>query len=89
MRYPASEKAEIIQLVEQSHLPAKRTLDKLSIPASHVLSLWTALPLQVDFDLICLARCKHLSGVIRSDQGAQMGNPLAPASTAGRPRGPR
>jgi hypothetical protein len=24
MRYPASEKAEIIQLVEQSHLPAKR-----------------------------------------------------------------
>ena len=31
MRYPASEKAEIIQLVEQSHLPAKRTLDKLGI----------------------------------------------------------
>jgi len=24
MRYPASEKAEIIELVEQSHLPAKR-----------------------------------------------------------------
>ena len=24
MRYPASEKLEIIQLVEQSHLPAKR-----------------------------------------------------------------
>ncbi len=32
MRYPASEKAEIIELVEQSHLPAKRTLDKLRIP---------------------------------------------------------
>ena len=32
MRYPASEKAEIIQLVEQSHLPARRTLDKLGIP---------------------------------------------------------
>jgi putative transposase len=32
MRYPASEKAEIIQLVEQSHLPAKRTLDKLGVP---------------------------------------------------------
>src|SRR5258706_5151586 len=32
MRYSASEKAEIIQLVEQSHLPAKRTLDKLGIP---------------------------------------------------------
>lgn len=32
MRYPASEKAEIIELVEQSHLPAKRTLAKLGIP---------------------------------------------------------
>jgi putative transposase len=32
MRYLASEKAEIIELVEQSHLPAKRTLDKLGIP---------------------------------------------------------
>jgi hypothetical protein len=32
MRYPASEKAEIIQLVEQSHLPAGCTLDKLAIP---------------------------------------------------------
>ena len=32
MRYPASEKLEIINLVEQSHLPAKRTLDKLGIP---------------------------------------------------------
>ena len=32
MRYPASEEAEIIQLVEQSYLPAKRTLDKLGVP---------------------------------------------------------
>ena len=32
MRYPAPEKLEIIRLVEQSHLPAKRTLDKLGIP---------------------------------------------------------
>lgn len=32
MRYPAIEKLEIIRLVEQSHLSAKRTLDKLSIP---------------------------------------------------------
>ncbi len=31
MRYPASEKLEIIRFVEQSHLPAKRTLDKLGI----------------------------------------------------------
>ncbi len=32
MRYPSSEKLEIIRLVEQSHLPAKRTLDMLGVP---------------------------------------------------------
>jgi transposase InsO family protein len=32
MRYPAAEKAEIIRLVEQSHLPIRRTLEKLGIP---------------------------------------------------------
>ena len=31
MRYPASEKLEVIGLVEQSHLPVKRTLEKLGI----------------------------------------------------------
>lgn len=34
MRYPASEKLEIIRLVEQSHLPTKQTLDRLGIPRS-------------------------------------------------------
>jgi transposase-like protein len=34
MRYPASEKLEIIRLVEQSHLPARRTLEKLGIQPS-------------------------------------------------------
>jgi putative transposase len=32
MRYPATEKLEIIRLVERSHLPAKRTLEMLGIP---------------------------------------------------------
>lgn len=32
MRYPASEKLEIIRLVEQSHLPVKKTLAQLGIP---------------------------------------------------------
>jgi transposase-like protein len=32
MRYPAGEKLEIIQLVERSHLPVRRTLEKLGIP---------------------------------------------------------
>jgi len=31
MRYPASEKLEIIRIVEQSHLSAKQTLDQLGI----------------------------------------------------------
>ena len=34
MRYPASEKIEIIRLVEQSHLPVGGTLAKLGIPRS-------------------------------------------------------
>ena len=32
MRYPAAEKLEIIRLVEQSHLPVRRTLEKLGVP---------------------------------------------------------
>jgi len=32
MRYPASEKIEIIKLVEQSHLSVRQTLDRLGIP---------------------------------------------------------
>jgi hypothetical protein len=32
MRYPASEKLEIIRTVEGSHLPTKRTLDMPGIP---------------------------------------------------------
>ena len=31
MRYPATEKLEIICLVERSRLPVKRTLDKLGV----------------------------------------------------------
>lgn len=34
MRLPASEKLEIIRLVEKSHLPVRRTLDKLGIHPS-------------------------------------------------------
>jgi putative transposase len=32
MRYPASEKLEIIRLVEQSHLPVRRVLEQIGIP---------------------------------------------------------
>ena len=33
MRYPASEKIEIIRLVEQSALSARKTLDRLGVPS--------------------------------------------------------
>jgi putative transposase len=32
MRYPASEKIEIIRIVEQSHLPARKTLEQIGVP---------------------------------------------------------
>jgi hypothetical protein len=39
MRLSASEKLEIIRLVEQSHLPARRTLEMLGIkPATFMFS---------------------------------------------------
>ena len=34
MRYPASEKLEIIRTIDGSHLPARRTLAMLGIPSS-------------------------------------------------------
>ena len=37
MRYPASEKLEIIRLVEQSALPVRRTLEKIGIPRATFL----------------------------------------------------
>ena len=39
MRYPASEKLEIIRLVERSYLPIKQTLDKLGVPRT-TFSRW-------------------------------------------------
>ena len=39
MRLPGSEKLEIIRLVEQSHLPARRTLEMLSITSTVGLCL--------------------------------------------------
>lgn len=34
MRHPAYEKLEIIELVEHSHLPVRRSVEKLGIPRS-------------------------------------------------------
>jgi hypothetical protein len=39
MRYPAAEKLEIIQLVEQSHLPVRRVLEPMTELAGLSFSL--------------------------------------------------
>jgi predicted DNA-binding protein (UPF0251 family) len=44
MRYPASEKLEIIRLVEGSHLSVKQTLQKLGVSRPTFLSLVRSLP---------------------------------------------
>ena len=44
MRYPASEKLEIIRLVEQSHLPVRRTLEKLGISRATFYRWYDRLP---------------------------------------------
>ena len=46
MRYPASEKLEIIRTVEASHLPTKQTLDKLGIPRTTFSTAGTICTLQ-------------------------------------------
>ena len=49
MRYPASEKLEIIRTVEGSHLPTKQTLDMLGIPRT-TFYRWYNLYLEGGFD---------------------------------------
>ena len=41
MRYPASEKVEIIRIVEQSHLSARRTLAQIGIQKPQPRATWT------------------------------------------------
>ena len=89
MRYPACEKLEIIRLVEQSHLPVRRTLEKLGIPKATFylhgrLSLCKSILKKIRFGSLQTSIRRHPMVT-----GAQMGNPLAHASRAGRPRRPR
>ena len=85
MRYPASEKLEIIRLVEQSHLPVRRTLAHLGVPPA-TYYLYGLLPLRkrpsVWGVLASLRTCIRRLG---SDPSARMANPHARASTDGRP----
>ena len=50
MRYPASEKLEIIRTVEGSHLPVKQTLDMLCIPRSTFYRPLSSIALQSTAD---------------------------------------
>ncbi len=54
MRYPATEKLEIIRIVERSHLPAKQTLDCLT-SAPMPAHVWNRIPDGVRDKLVSLA----------------------------------
>ena len=56
MRYPASEKLEIIRTVEGSHLPVKQTLDMLCIPRS-TFYRWYDLYLDGGLDALAVPIC--------------------------------
>ena len=60
MRYPASEKLEIIHLVEQSHLPIRQTLEKLGIsrPNMAMLNGTLLLKQQIRCEELCFIQNK-------------------------------
>ncbi len=65
MRYPASEKLEIIRLVEQSHLPVKQTLEKLGVSRPTFYRPLSAIALQSPAG----QRIRSLSTLRRSSPG--------------------
>ena len=67
MRYPASEKLEIIRLVERSHLPAKQTLDMLSVPRTTFYRWYERYRLEGQDALQDKRLCRHAFGI-----GSQM-----------------
>jgi len=77
MRYKASEKREIINLVERSSLPVRRTLDRLGIPKTDLLWLVRALPRESEQS--DTRGCLHRKGT----DGAQSA-PTHQAENAGR-----
>ena len=83
------EEKTIVDLAEQERgMGTAEVCRKHGISSATFYIYGRALPLQADFELNCLASCKHLSGVTRFGSGAQMGNPLAHASINGRPARP-
>lgn len=77
MRYPASEKLEIIRTVEGSHLPTKKTLDMLCIPRT-TFYRWYDRYLEGGFDALA----------DQSPRSGSVWNPLAGRRLrSNRPRG--
>ena len=69
MRYPASEKLEIIRTVEGSHLPTKQTLDMLGIPRT-TFYRWYALYLEGGpVTLSCRSECSFMQPLLRRPMG--------------------
>ena len=62
MRYPASEKLEIIRLVERSQLPAKQTLAMLGIPRTTFYRWYAHYRVGGQDALQDKAPCRHACG---------------------------
>ena len=91
MRYPASEKLEIIRLVEQSHLPVRRTLEKLGIQPARFYRwydrlLHHAIVIQIEGSSYRLRQHADLVPEnIRSNTLVQPSTPNTPVKRRGRP----
>jgi hypothetical protein len=85
MRYAASEKLEIIRLVEQSHLPVRKTLEKLGVSRATFYIYGRLSRLQADFERTAWPVANIYPASPEKLGSAQMGNPLAHASIGGCP----
>ena len=65
MRYPASEKLEIIRLVEGSHQSVKRTLEQIGVSRPTFYLYGRLSRCKDKLEMAAQIRCKHLSGVSR------------------------
>jgi hypothetical protein len=70
IRNPHTRPAYGRAIAESCHFENRHPCTKAGLK---LLPLWTALPLQADFDLNCLAGCKHLSGVTWAKPGRPNG----------------
>jgi putative transposase len=90
MRASRFREEQIVGILREHEAGAKtpELCRRHGISDATLLHLWTAPPWQEGFGpVLTRIDCKHLSGVAFL-WCAQMGNPLTPSSTSGRPRGP-